>query len=247
MAGMRKNEMETRPPTQTEETIFAILSRCTAVPLYAALPKLNIFARGLDSMAIIQFVQNLSKEFGHRISASDIMTTPTLSGITSLLDDVPSSPASIVGSYAADFSSKWSDSVRSIYAMNSVEAILMVFMKVFYLDLPTTIQYFFDNEFKALVIVLSPERLSLPSAEEQTSIEEFVKGFLVTHAPLVAQDINATLRISCFPFDLIQNAKAAFPCLLTSAFAVLVATRIYLANDAFALLNSAQLSNPKSP
>ncbi|KAG6917971.1 NRPS [Tephrocybe rancida] len=235
MAGMYKNEIETRPPTQTEETIFAIVRRHTTIPLYVALPELNIFTCGLDSMAVIRFAKDLFEEFGHRISASDIMTTPTLSGIASLLNDVPSSPTSIVGSYTANFSSKWSDSVRSIYAVDSVETILPPFgvqegvlsrsadndtmyvqhvILVLRSDTSTAglrrawqvimarhpilrTVFFFDNELAQ--IVLSPEHLSLPWAEEQTSIEEtgeFVKWFLVTHAPLVAQDINATLSNS---------------------------------------------------
>ncbi|KAG6845337.1 NRPS [Tephrocybe sp. NHM501043] len=128
LAGLHQKKTETRPATKTEEAVFTILGRHTTIPLSVALPDLNIFACGLDSMAVIQFAKDLHNKFGHKVPPSDIMSAPTLAGISSLLDDNSSSPASgIALSYTSEFSSKWSDTVRSTYATGSVECILPPF------------------------------------------------------------------------------------------------------------------------
>ncbi|KAG6866968.1 NRPS [Blastosporella zonata] len=125
---MAGDQTETRPTTKTEEAVFAILGQHTNIPLPVAFPDLNIFTCGLDSMAVIRFTKDLYTEFGYRVLASDIMSMPTLAGIASLLDGLSSSPASsAVGSYTAEFSTKWSNSVKSSYIAGSVESIFPPF------------------------------------------------------------------------------------------------------------------------
>ncbi|KAF5380902.1 hypothetical protein D9615_004009 [Tricholomella constricta] len=128
MAGMHEQDSESRSMTKLEEDIFAVLGRHTTMPLSVARPELNIFECGLDSMAAIRFAKDLKDTFGHRVSASDIMLKPTLSGISSLFNGVLPSPSErVLTSYSEEFSSKWSDDVDSSYANSSVECLLPPF------------------------------------------------------------------------------------------------------------------------
>ncbi|KAG6874203.1 hypothetical protein C0995_003749 [Termitomyces sp. Mi166 len=126
MANASDSEKEKRSATQLEKTVSTILARHATVPLSIALPELNLFACGLDSMTAIRFSKDLYDEFGHRISAFDIMSTPTLAGVASLIEEHSSLSHAddVVDSYCARFSSKWSSRVHLTYGMDLVESIL---------------------------------------------------------------------------------------------------------------------------
>ncbi|KAF9464762.1 peptide synthetase [Collybia nuda] len=120
--------MEARLATQLEHDIFAVLVRHTAMPLVFPHPNVNVFECGLDSLAVIQFASDLTITFGKRVSALDIMLTPTLSAISSLIQPSCSglSPG-LPGSYVEEFSSSWKSEVYQSYPQNTVEDVLPPF------------------------------------------------------------------------------------------------------------------------
>ncbi|KAH0583804.1 hypothetical protein H2248_009404 [Termitomyces sp. 'cryptogamus'] len=125
MANTSDSEEEKRPANQLEMTVSKILARHVTIPLSITLPELNLFACGLDSMAAIKFAKDLHDEFGCQLSASDIMSTPTLAGVASLIEKQSlSHMEGAVDSYSSQFSSKWLTKVRSIYGTTLVESIL---------------------------------------------------------------------------------------------------------------------------
>ncbi|KAG5645251.1 NRPS protein [Asterophora parasitica] len=224
---------ETRPVTKLEENIFGVLGRHATIPLSVPLPGLNIFECGLDSMAVIRFSKDLKDTFGHRVSASDIMLTPTLSGISSLLSGPSPSPAATVStSHSADFSSKWSGEIGSNYDLSTVDHLLPPFsvqegvlsrsadndgMYVQHvivscksgvrvpdlqrawravMDRHPILRTVFHFSSALVQVVLRPNHLELPWAEDHTDIEdshEFVRWFLNDRAPDIARNINTTL------------------------------------------------------
>ncbi|RDB21442.1 Nonribosomal peptide synthetase 2 [Hypsizygus marmoreus] len=127
MASMNEKDSQTRSATKQEEEVFMVLTRHTTMPLTRARPDINIFECGLDSMAIIRFAMDLKKTFGQRVSASDIMLSPTLSGISSLLHRSTSSTTAPTVSYTEDFASRWSNEVESIYTKSDLQCILPPF------------------------------------------------------------------------------------------------------------------------
>ncbi|KAG6898366.1 NRPS [Termitomyces sp. T32_za158] len=201
--GERKN----RPASQLEMAVSRILARHAAVPLPVISPELNLFACGLDSMSAIRFARDLHDKFGRRVSASDIMSTPTLAGIASLIEKRSSSCVDdAVDSHSARFSCKWLSRVHSTYNRALVESILPP-----YSVQEGILSRSVDNDaFELVQVVLSPDCLSLPWLEENTDIgndRDLVKWFLSTRAPEIAQDINRTLsetpgfRLSVFVAD----------------------------------------------
>lgn len=125
LAKTRDGERAERPASQLEMTVSRILARHAAVPLPTVLPELNLFACGLDSMTAIRFAKDLRDEFGYHVSASDIMSTPTIAGVASLIEKLSSSSVDdAVDSHSAQFSSKWSSRVYSTYDRLLVESIL---------------------------------------------------------------------------------------------------------------------------
>lgn len=75
---------ETRVATKLEQDIFSVLLRHSNFPLEIFGHNLSIFECGMDSLAIIQFIADLKSTLGLRLSASDIMQSPTISAIASL-------------------------------------------------------------------------------------------------------------------------------------------------------------------
>ncbi|KAG5652249.1 NRPS protein [Sphagnurus paluster] len=129
MAGRHEQGSESRPATKLEKDIFGVLGRHTTITLSVALPGLNIFECGIDSMSVIRFAKDLKETLGYRISASDIMSSPTLAGIASFLTDM--SPSSSLMDTSAlhlkNFSKKWFKEIESNYIPSSVECLLPSF------------------------------------------------------------------------------------------------------------------------
>lgn len=119
---------EARPVTKLEQDVFAVLARHSPIPLPFPHPHINIFECGLDSMAVIRFASDLKVTLGRSISVSDIMLTPTLSAITSLLQSSSSEPSpASPGSHLEKFLSHWKKEVYQNYPQDSIENILPPF------------------------------------------------------------------------------------------------------------------------
>lgn len=128
MSSMVERGPGARPATKTEEDIFAVLGRHIAMPLpLSCHPDINIFECGLDSMGVIRFATDLKDTFDQKVSASDIMISPTLAGIASMLTSPPISSPRAEDSYIETFSSYWSNEVESTYPRSTIETILPPF------------------------------------------------------------------------------------------------------------------------
>ncbi|KAF9483747.1 peptide synthetase [Pholiota conissans] len=76
-----EDKSQSRPCTDMERKVFNILQKHVAMPFDEPHAELNVFECGLDSMAVIRFATELKVAFNTKISASEIMKSPWLSGI----------------------------------------------------------------------------------------------------------------------------------------------------------------------
>lgn len=111
-----------RPLTDVERTVYDILRQHVPFDIGAAHPGINLFECGLDSMGIVRFTTAMKERSGQRLHVSDIMRSPTLEEIASLLETgsarVAPNPNDI-----DDFVRRPSPQVYEAYPKNSVEAI----------------------------------------------------------------------------------------------------------------------------
>ncbi|TFK42523.1 peptide synthetase [Crucibulum laeve] len=122
-----EEKQESRPASKVEERIFEVLKQHTTLLFDTARPNINLFECGLDSIAIIRFVSDLRSVFDQRISASDIMKSPTLAGIASLLERLSCASVIPADSFVKWFSRRWTEEVNSAYLSDDVEDILPPF------------------------------------------------------------------------------------------------------------------------
>ncbi|KAJ3517178.1 hypothetical protein NLJ89_g674 [Agrocybe chaxingu] len=116
-----------RPCTEAEKKVFEVLRRHVALPFDEPRPDINIFECGLDSMGVIRFVTELRGIFNAKLSASDVMKSPHLSGIASQLR--PSIPQSGVNQPSKSLPAIEGslEEISSIYGSNNIDQILSPF------------------------------------------------------------------------------------------------------------------------
>ncbi|EGN93241.1 hypothetical protein SERLA73DRAFT_172154 [Serpula lacrymans var. lacrymans S7.3] len=116
------------PMTELEEKIVSVLREHGTIPFDTFYPDTNLFACGLDSLSLIRFTSGVNSSFSSTLSVADVMKTPTIRGIASLVH-IPTPAASSSSrnsgypSYVERFSTTWMKKVKEAYPASKVEHI----------------------------------------------------------------------------------------------------------------------------
>ncbi|EIW85132.1 hypothetical protein CONPUDRAFT_117672 [Coniophora puteana RWD-64-598 SS2] len=114
------------PSTPTEEALVSIVKAHTGLTSLSV--DSNFFACGLDSLSLVRVAADITREFGKRVSMSELMANPTISGIASYVDESGQPRIRVTdGSVLRQFRERWLEEIEDAYSRDKVEEILPAF------------------------------------------------------------------------------------------------------------------------
>ncbi|OCH93414.1 hypothetical protein OBBRIDRAFT_790288 [Obba rivulosa] len=111
--------------TETETRVFEVARKYLHIPQGWASPDTTLLRYGLDSMSAVRLAAELRREFSKFITASDILRSPTIEHVASVMDAPSSEDQSQVTehSFLQRFSAEWMHEVGKVYPLRSIAAI----------------------------------------------------------------------------------------------------------------------------
>lgn len=134
-SGREQSTAVNRQMNATEEKLVEIIRSQTTAPREQLGASSHLFELGFDSIKLIRLTSQIRSCFNalsSPISLSDIMRTPTVEAIASLLEErqrasVPSFPSSSRASPVEAFAREWKAEAESVYGPDLVESVLPTF------------------------------------------------------------------------------------------------------------------------
>ncbi|OBZ75800.1 Nonribosomal peptide synthetase 2 [Grifola frondosa] len=113
--------------TETESKVVEIAKKYIKISVENLLPHANLFECGMDSMVMTQFAAELRRAFGTQISTSNIMKSPVIRDLATLLEDSEFPPLPHDMQYTQRFYSEHLEDVSGAYPGSRIEDILPPF------------------------------------------------------------------------------------------------------------------------
>lgn len=134
-SGREQSTAVNRQMNATEEKLVEIIRSQTTAPREQLGASSHLFELGFDSIKLIRLTSQIRSCFNalsSPISLSDIMRTPTVEAIASLLEErqrasVPSFPSSSRASPVEAFAREWKAEAESVFGPDLVESVLPTF------------------------------------------------------------------------------------------------------------------------